>query len=277
MPQEFQGGLREDLGRDPWGMGQDASTAQSDVFQELSGSKYDLARAKSYLALDVSTWEAAERYVTLFDNVVDGYKVGLQLFDADGFRVLEELNRRNKRVFLDVKLHDIPNTVAGALRSLSQFDLEMVNVHAMGGRKMLEQARQAVGQGSKSKRPLLIAVTILTSLGDADLEEMGFSMAAEPLVLKLATLAAQCDLDGVVASAAELRAIRQQLAEPFEVVVPGTRLPGGNLHDQVRTLSPGEALKLGASRIVIGRAVTSAEDPLQALKRVWDNMNGLGE
>lgn len=244
----------------------------AEILESLLDAKYDLVRRKSYLALDVPTWEQAERLVSLFDEAIDGYKVGLQLFDADGLHVLDELKRRGKRVFLDVKLHDIPNTVAGALRALCQFELEMVNVHAAGGRKMLEQARGAVDTSPGSSRPLLIAVTVLTSLAQEDLDEMGLAITTEDLVVKLATLSAECGLDGVVASASELPAIRQRFVEPFEVVVPGTRLAGSELHDQMRSLSPGAALAAGASRLVLGRSVTAATNPLRALKAIWDDM-----
>lgn len=243
---------------------------QGEVFEALLDHKYNRVRERSYLALDVPTFEEARAWMELFGSAVSGYKVGLQLFDSDGPRVLEELQRRNKRVFLDLKLHDIPNTVAGALRVLCDYDVEMVNVHATGGRQMMESAREVVNQSKY--RPLLIAVTMLTSLGTKDLLELGFQASAEDLVVKLALLAADCGLDGVVASGAELAAIRQHLPEPFEIVVPGTRLPGTRQHDQVRTLSPGLALRAGATRLVLGRALTANPDPLPALQQVWDDM-----
>ena len=200
---------------------------------DLLDSRYDRVRQASYLALDVDNWEQANRLVSLFGEAVDGYKVGLQLFHGDGPRALEQLNRLGKRVFLDVKLHDIPNTVAGALRAICQQNIEMVNVHASGGRKMLEAARQAVddsvasrsrgdggaGAGAidgshgpsgspKTAKPLLIAVTALTSLSDDALQEIGYRMPAKELVLRLAALTAESGLDGVVASAEELPGIR---------------------------------------------------------------------
>jgi len=256
---------------------------------DLLHPRYDRVREASYLALDVDNWEQANQLVSLFGEAVDGYKVGLQLFHGDGARVLEHLNRLGKRVFLDVKLHDIPNTVAGALRAICQHNIEMVNVHASGGRKMLEAARRAVddsgqsgqsgqsgaNESSNASKPLLIAVTALTSLSDDALQEIGYRMAAKELVLRLAALTAESGLDGVVASAEELPGIRANWPQSsFEVVVPGTRLPGGDLHDQVRTLSPGEAVRLGASRLVIGRAVTLSTEPVKALQNVWENMLG---
>ncbi|OFW79762.1 MAG: hypothetical protein A2201_08970, partial [Alicyclobacillus sp. RIFOXYA1_FULL_53_8] len=176
---------------------------------DLLDSRYDRVRQASYLALDVDNWQQANRLVSLFGEAVDGYKVGLQLFHGDGPTALEQLNRLGKRVFLDVKLHDIPNTVAGALRAICQHNIEMVNVHASGGRKMLEAARQAVddsvasgsrgdggvGAGATGK-PLLIAVTALTSLSDDALQEIGYRMPAKELVLRLAALTADCGLDG---------------------------------------------------------------------------------
>lgn len=236
----------------------------------LCDSRYDAARQQTYLALDVPSFEQAVAMLDMFGDAVDGYKVGLQLFHADGHRTLQELQERGKRVFLDVKLHDIPNTVAGALRSICEYGIEMVNVHALGGRKMLEAARNAVE--CAAKRPLLIGVTVLTSLSDDDLAELNVPAAAA-MAMHLARLAAACGLDGVVASALDTAAIRAWAPEPFEIVVPGTRPAWAAVNDQARSLAPGRAIAAGASRLVLGRAVTQAGNPLQALQEIWDEMN----
>jgi orotidine-5'-phosphate decarboxylase len=235
----------------------------------LASAAYDFAREHSYLALDVPSWEEAERLVEEFGPVVSGYKVGLELFHVAGQGAVDRLVAAGKRVFLDVKLHDIPNTVAGALRAIRDSGVEMVNVHALGGARMLEAARSAL-EGGKS-RPLLIAVTVLTSLGDDDLARMGLP-AAQELVPRLAELAHECGLDGVVASARDLDDIYERVPRSFATVVPGTRLPGGERHDQARTLTPREAVAKGATHLVIGRAVTRAADKWQALQQVWDEM-----
>ncbi|MCF8564439.1 orotidine-5'-phosphate decarboxylase [Alicyclobacillus tolerans] len=242
----------------------------STLLEELLHPRFDLARARSYLALDVPSWSDAQSLVDAFGEAVDGYKVGLELYFGDGEKVLAELEKRNKRVFLDVKLHDIPNTVAGALRSIARHRVEMVNVHAAGGQRMLEAARDAVQNAPEP--PLLIAVTVLTSLSGQDLLQMGLDIAPERFVVNLVELVRRCGLDGVVASGAELEAICRVAPEPFEVVVPGTRPKGADKNDQVRSITPGEAIAKGASRLVLGRAVTHAADKLSALKQIWEEM-----
>lgn len=240
------------------------------VLDVLQDEVYNVVRRATYVALDYPTWEQAKQTVDLFGEAVDGYKVGLELFHQGGSQVVEELVRRGKRVFFDMKLHDIPNTVAGALHAISELGVEMVNVHAAGGRKMLEAAREAVHR--HEKRPLLIAVTILTSLSDADLSEVGFRSPTLQSVLGLVDLTAQAGLDGVVASAQEIEAIRARVGEDFEIVVPGTRPLWAEKNDQTRFTTPEVALASGATRLVLGRPVTKSPDPLVALKRTWDDM-----
>lgn len=250
-----------------------SSTAEA-LHGRLCEPNYDWARQHTYVALDVPSWQHAKSLIRLLGDAVDGYKVGLQLFHADGPRTLEQLARAGKRVFLDVKLHDIPTTVAGALTAIcATGTVEMVNVHAMGGVRMLTAARAAVKGSTSGTAPLVIAVTALTSMGAEDLDRVGFRHDPRTLVLNLAELAASCGLDGVVASAQEIAALRERHGTPFEIVVPGTRVRGADLHDQVRSLSPGEAVAAGASRLVLGRAVTGAADPLQALADIWDEVN----
>ncbi|WP_035452882.1 orotidine-5'-phosphate decarboxylase [Alicyclobacillus herbarius] len=240
------------------------------LFERLSSPVYDGVRARTYLALDVPNVEQARQWLARFGDVLYGYKVGLELFYAAGPAFLEELARLGKRVFLDVKLHDIPNTVAGALRSLCQYPLEMVNVHAAAGRRALEAARMAVDQSPF--QPLLIGVTVLTSLDAPDLGEIGIDRPPEPLVMQLARLVKACGLDGVVASAREAAKLKMEFGPEFELVIPGTRPAFADKGDQQRTMSPGQALAAGATRLVMGRAVTKARNPELALLRIWDEM-----
>ncbi|GMA49132.1 orotidine 5'-phosphate decarboxylase [Alicyclobacillus contaminans] len=235
----------------------------------LGGPDYAFARAHSYIALDVASEPQALALVDAFGEAVNGYKVGLELFHSAGIAMVERLVRMGKRVFLDVKLHDIPNTVAGALRALADTGIELVNVHAVGGVRMMTAAREALPPAAG--RPKLIAVTVLTSLGEAELRNLGLPEAAE-WVPRLAKLVYQCGLDGVVASALEVPGIYAELPAHFLTVVPGIRPPGAAVHDQVRSVTPGEAIAAGASHLVIGRAVTRSDQPLQALQRIWDDM-----
>lgn len=233
--------------------------------QELASPAYDEARRRIYVALDVDSEARALAFVDRLSPVVDGYKVGLELFHRAGMRLVESLLKLNLRVFLDVKLHDIPNTVAGALRAIAQYPIDMVNVHASGGLKMLAAAREAV-DGSPH-RPLLVGVTVLTSLTDADLEAMGVGATSSAWVRRLAQMAQQAGLDGVVCSAQELGVLREVVSSSFERVVPGIRLAGDRVHDQARVMPPDEAIRKGATRLVLGRAVTEADDPVAALAR----------
>lgn len=193
-------------------------------------------------------------------------KVGKELFTAAGPRVVQDLSALGFEVFLDLKYHDIPNTVAGACRAAAELGVWMVNVHALGGRRMLEAAREAVA--ASRRPPLLIAVTVLTSLDAGDLWDLGFSEGPEALVLRLAKLTADCGLDGVVCSPREIAPLRAALPSGFALVTPGIRPGGGSTGDQKRVLGPREALALGASYLVIGRPITAAADPMEALAAI---------
>jgi orotidine-5'-phosphate decarboxylase len=268
-----------------------------DLQQGLSEQRYNPVRKMSYVCLDVPSWDKARLLVDQFGSAVDGYKVGLELFHAEGPAVVERLCNAGKRVFLDVKLHDIPNTVAGALKSICQLPVEMVNVHALGGPDMLKHAREVVDNAPF--QPLLIAVTILTSLNESVMGRLGFASSAAHTVEQLSIMAWKSGLDGVVASALEIPVIKKAVesagsqarqnritgdsrtddsanvsgeTKEFEIVVPGTRVKGSGHQDQARTLTPGEAVAGGASRLVLGRAVTQAENPLLALEQIWEEM-----
>lgn len=244
------------------------------IVSDLADDRVIACRKATYVALDVPTWTQAEALVTSLGESVDGYKVGLELFFGDGARTLQALAGLQKRVFLDVKLHDIPNTVAGALKAICVYpNIEMVNVHASGGERMLVAARDALpATGGAGARPLLVAVTVLTSLDRNDFLALGLPDGPAEAVARLAGLASRCGLDGVVASAQEIESIRSCVPAAFEIVVPGTRPVGADMHDQRRSLTPGEAFARGASRLVLGRAVTGEPNPRAALAGIWQEM-----
>lgn len=193
-------------------------------------------------------------------------KVGKQLFTSSGPALVDKLHQLGFDVFLDLKFHDIPNTVAGAVRAAAELGVWMVNVHASGGCRMMEAARGALE--SCSHKPLLIGVTVLTSMSDKDLLELGYTESAQDRVMRLAGLVAASGLDGVVCSAAEASILRQTQGSAFCLVTPGIRLAGDAAGDQRRVVTPAEALSSGADYLVIGRSVTAAPDPLAALRRV---------
>lgn len=193
-------------------------------------------------------------------------KVGKELFTRSGPALVETLQERGFEVFLDLKFHDIPNTVAAAVRAAAELGVWMVNVHASGGRRMMEAAVEVL-RGCAHK-PLLIGVTVLTSMTDADLAELGYRETAAERVQRLAALAADCGLDGVVCSALEARLLREARGPGFCLVTPGIRLAGDDAGDQRRVVTPADAVALGSDYLVIGRSITGAADPLAALRRV---------
>jgi orotidine-5'-phosphate decarboxylase len=224
------------------------------------------------VALDVGDEAAALALAARLDPKLCRVKVGKELFVAAGPSVVARLQERGFEVFLDLKFHDIPNTVAGACRSAARLGVWMMNLHASGGAAMMRAAREAVA--GVARPPLLIGVTILTSLGDADLANVGFAGTAEENVLRLARLARANGLDGVVCSAREAPALRQAAGADFALVTPGIRLPGGAANDQSRTVAPAEALRLGATYLVIGRPITGAADPAAALESIRNSLEG---
>ena len=193
-------------------------------------------------------------------------KVGKQLFTRCGPGLLSELHQRGFEVFLDLKYHDIPNTVAGAVLAAAELGVWMVNVHASGGRRMMEAAREAVGSGAEA--PLLIAVTVLTSLGEEDMAELGWHDSPPERVVSLAALAAASGMDGVVCSAREAVALRAQHGSDFKLVTPGIRLPGDEAGDQRRVVTPVDAVTSGSDYLVIGRSITQSADPAATLKGI---------
>src|ERR1700691_1031430 len=229
------------------------------------------SREKLIVALDVSTASAAEKLVTALGDSVLTYKVGMQLYTAEGPRIVRDLVASGRQVFLDLKYHDIPNTVASAVREAAQLGASMMTVHALGGPKMLHAATQA----AHSVNPALkvLAVTVLTSLGDDDLENLGIQGDVLDAVLRLATLSLYSGCDGIVSSAREAPELRKRLGKKFALVTPGVRPTGGAHADQVRVVTPAQAIGARASHIVVGRPITGADDPAAAARAILEEID----
>ena len=221
---------------------------------------------KVIVALDFADAQQALDLAQRLDPQQCRLKVGKELFTAAGPALVGQLVARGFGVFLDLKFHDIPNTVASACRAAAKLGVWMMNVHALGGRSMLEAARDAVPPGDGS--PRLIAVTLLTSMGQPDLADLGMDGTPESTVLRLAALAQQCRVDGVVCSAREAASLRQACGAGFDLVTPGIRAADAAGDDQQRVATPSGAVAAGASYLVIGRPITRAADPLGALERI---------
>jgi orotidine-5'-phosphate decarboxylase len=216
-------------------------------------------RENLIVALDVSTAAEAQRIVALVGDSALTYKVGMQLYTAEGPQLVRDLVASGRRVFLDLKYHDIPNTVAAAVRQAAQLGVSMLTVHATGSGKMLRAAADA----ARAANPALIvlAVTVLTSLDEADLEQVGVQGTVVDEVLRLAALALESGCQGIVASGREASALRKNLGNDFVIVTPGVRPAGAGHGDQARVLTPAEAIVAGANYIVVGRPITEAADP----------------
>ncbi len=222
--------------------------------------------ARVIVALDYADAKSAMALVDRLDPSACKVKVGKELFTAAGPAFVATMVHRGFDIFLDLKFHDIPNTVAQACKAAAQLGVWMINVHALGGRAMMTAAREAID--SVPRKPNLIAVTVLTSMAEPDLHEVGIDMSPLVEVMKLAVLAEDCGLDGVVCSAHEAAAIRDRLGDRFLRVTPGIRLPEDIAGDQKRVMTPQIAIESGASYLVIGRSVTRAADPLAVLARI---------
>lgn len=223
------------------------------------------ARSKLIVALDLPTADAAARIAERLEGRAGMFKVGFELFSAEGPVLPRYLAARGERVFLDLKFHDIPNTVRSASREAAQLGVSMFNVHASGGRKMMEAALEGAreGQGTGA-RPLVLAVTVLTSLSAVDLVETGVNGSTEEAVIRLALLAKSAGLDGVVASAREAAAIRKACGANFAIVTPGIRPASSAAHDQARVSTPEDAIRAGADYLVCGRPITASPAPESA-------------
>jgi orotidine-5'-phosphate decarboxylase len=219
------------------------------------------------VALDVDSRDAARTLATQLRGVVGGFKVGSRLFTSLGPSFVEELAAQGDRVFLDLKFHDIPHTVAGAVAAATRLGVWMVNVHASGGSAMMRAAREAAGEeAARMSRPapLVVGVTVLTSLSDAMLPDIGFPDSAATQVERLAGLAHASGLDGVVASPHEIALVRGRYGPAFAIVTPGIRSATDVKGDQRRTATAAEALEAGASYLVVGRPIIEAPDPRSA-------------
>ena len=223
-----------------------------------------------YVALDTTDADHARLLAAQLRNYVGGLKLGLEFFNAHGPEGIKPFVEMGLPVFLDLKYHDIPNTVAGACRAAAGLGVSILNVHAQGGAAMMRAGLDAAKSVSPATR--VIAVTMLTSLGDEDLPGLGIQPPVADQVLRLATLARQCGLDGVVCSAHEIVRLRKELGPDFLLVVPGIRPAGAALGDQRRVMGPAEARDAGASVLVIGRPITGAPDPAQAARDIAQSL-----
>ncbi len=228
---------------------------------------------KIIVALDFPEAASALALAERLDPALCRVKVGKELFTVAGPELVRALVARGFEVFLDLKFHDIPNTVAAACRAAAGLGVWMVNVHASGGRRMMDAAREALA--GVPQRPLLIAVTVLTSMSAEELGEVGVADAPAAQVLRLARLARSCGLDGVVCSAQEAALLRAELGGEYRLVTPGIRPAGAEAGDQRRVMTPAQALRAGATDLVIGRPITGAPDPLAALKQIQSEIQGL--
>ena len=226
--------------------------------------------SKIIVALDFADAASALALVARLDPALCRLKVGKVLFTVTGPELVRVLVARGFEVFLDLKFHDIPNTVAAACRAAAGLGVWMLNVHASGGRRMMTAAQQALAD--MPQRPRLIAVTVLTSMSAEDLIEVGVSDVPADQVLRLARLSQACKLDGVVCSAQEAAMLRADLGTDFRLVTPGIRPAGAEMGDQRRVMTPSEALRAGATDLVIGRPITAAADPLAALKQIQSDI-----
>lgn len=228
-------------------------------------------RERLIVALDVSTAAAAQRIVAAVGDSALTYKVGMQLYTAEGPQVVRDLVTSGRRVFLDLKYHDIPNTVGAAVTEAAKLGVSMLTVHASGSGKMLRAAVEA----AQARRELMVlAVTVLTSMDGHDLENIGIRGTVADSVVRLATIALANGCQGIVTSAREASALRTELGDSFAIVTPGVRPAGGHAGDQVRVATPAEAIASGASHIVVGRPITEAADPAAEARAILSQISG---
>jgi orotidine-5'-phosphate decarboxylase len=227
---------------------------------------------KLIFALDTDSYKEALSWVELLSGHVGMFKVGKELFTAVGPKIIESIKQKGQKVFLDLKFHDIPNTVARAAEAVVKMGVDMFNVHASGGSRMIQETVSAVRVCANKlgqDKPIVLAVTVLTSLDNADLAEVGYEKSTNELVLLLAKAAHAAGASGVVASAQDIAALRADFGDKFIIVAPGIRSAGETTKDdQKRTMSAFEALKTGANYIVVGRPIRQAKDPLEACRQI---------
>jgi len=228
-------------------------------------------RQRLIVALDVSSAAAAQKIVAAVGDSASCYKVGMQLYTAEGPRVVRDLVASGRRVFLDLKYHDIPNTVAAAVCQAAGLGVSMLTIHASGGGKMMRAATEAARTGNAAL--MVLGVTVLTSLDDNDLDKIGVHGRVQDQVLRLAALALADGCHGVVASAREASALRSELEGDFAIVTPGVRPAGAEPDDQARVVTPAEAIAAGATHIVVGRPITGAADPAAEARAVLSQIS----
>jgi len=236
------------------------------------------ARKRLVLALDVDDLKKAEELVDELSDYIGTFKIGNQLFTAEGTKVVNMINERGGKVFLDLKFHDIPNTVARAAEVATKLGVYIFNVHTSGGYEMMKAAAEASEKISLAlgvRKPLILGVTLLTSINQEILEkDLGIKRRLEEQVVHLAKLAKAAGLDGVVASSWEIKEIRKACGKDFIILTPGIRPAGKSFDDQKRIMTPGEAIKLGADFLVIGRPIRNAANPVEAAKEILREMEG---
>ena len=233
-------------------------------------------KEKIIFALDVEHFTEAQRWVTLLKDQVGMFKVGKQLFTHSGPKVIDMIRKKGQKVFLDLKFHDIPNTAAKAGEEATKLEVAMFNLHALGGFEMMKktvEASRATAKELGTPKPLILAVTILTSMDENAIKEVGIQGPILEEVGRLAFLSMKAGVDGVVASPQEIGVIRKRCGEKFLIVTPGIRLPSEKKDDQKRTLSPKEAISAGANYLVIGRPIKESKDPLETVQKIVEDIS----
>jgi orotidine-5'-phosphate decarboxylase len=225
-------------------------------------------KEKVIIALDVSSREEAMHLVKDLRDTVGMFKVGSQLFTACGPQIVRDIVASGGKVFLDLKFHDIPNTVTHAAVEAAKLGVSMMTIHASGGRTMMQSVAKELHDKFGNKRPIVVAITVLTSFDTRALFEIGIEVPIEEHVMRLALFAQECGIDGVVCSPREIQAVRKIVNQNFRIVTPGIRMPDQSLNDQQRIATPHEALSAGADYIVVGRAITADPDPHAAAERL---------
>lgn len=235
-----------------------------------------MADERLIVPLDYHTFDDVKNLVNVLGDSVNFYKVGMELFYSVGAEVVGWLKSQDKKIFIDLKLHDIPNTVAGGLCSLMNLGADILNVHAAGGFTMMKTAADTLHAEAERRGiecPRLIAVTVLTSINDAEWADLGFTLKTANQVVRFAKLAQKAGLDGVVASPQEAKLIRETCGENFLIVTPGIRPAGSDINDQQRISTPKIALQNGATHLVIGRPIRAAKNPREAAEKILEEIN----
>jgi len=237
-----------------------------------------MADTRVITALDVHSLPAMQQLVDILGDSISFYKIGMELFYSVGPESVQFLKQQGKHVFLDLKLHDIPNTVAQSVRDLTRLGADLLTLHGTGGRAMLQAAAEAARDEAARtgvQRPRLLAVTVLTSFDEQGWREIGGSLPIRDTVLQLAVLAKEAGVDGVVSSPQEAAAIRKACGPDFLIVTPGIRPAFSQTNDQKRVATPAQALQCGASHLVIGRPITKAADPAEAARKILAEIEGV--